>query len=378
MEMPMTKKRLALTLTAALWLALAGPSAAQEFQPSGDADLDSRLRSLIQGSFLHLDCPVPAIQPLLCNLKRSSSPNRKHITEAFIGGAENVIGEQPVSSPIWGKGTKIKAGTVIFAREEGAPQSAPEKRVEVSPAQIDFFASGFIYQNNITHRAVHATNVKYQDSRDAVVSYSDVYSEEEGRKAAKALISQLLGELSVPDGFRIAESDSIQTEGERLYIYRAQPEFLTSYPVFSTNGEGQTVQSSIQAVAVPVLDSFVQLTLDGDKLLCSLEYFWDAGMSMQGSKQEAMHAGEAVLESREWLMKRYDNSPPLLTVWKIRLGFIQDRSERGTLIPAWLFDAGSEQRVREEIKGGAGATESFMRVRNPFAVNALTGECIDL
>lgn len=369
--------RLAAALAGLVVLA-SWPASSQEFQPSGDPDLDARLRSLIQGSFLNVACKVPSIQPSVCVLKRSSSPNRKFIIDTFAGGEANIIGQQTVNSPIWGSGTRMKAGTVVYANDGEGPHAPGQQKVELSPAQIDFFSSGFTYQNNIPHKPVYATQVKYNEARPAEVSYFKVYAEAEGRKAAKALLSSMLGELTLPAGFQLSESDSILTEGERLYVYRAQPEFITTFPVFTTDASGKTVQSGAQPVAVPLMDAYVQVALDGDMLLCALEYYWDSNLTAEGTLQESIHAGEAVLKSREWLMQLYQNSPPLMSVAAIRLGFIQNRKDRSRLIPVWLFDAGAERRVREELAGGAGATESIMRLRDPFAVHAITGECIDL
>lgn len=375
---PMVHRYLSAAVVLLLCLSSIQPIAAQDFQSTGDPDLDARLRSLIEGSFLSVVCQVPAIQPSVCVLKRNASPNRKLIVDTFLGGDANVIGEQAVNSPLWGRGTRLKAGTIVYAKDGQGPQASSAGKVELSPAQVDLFPTGFIYQNNIPHQAVYGTTVKYNDSRPAEVSYHNVYNEEDGRKAAKELISRMLGELKLPSGCQLAESDVIQLQGERLYVYRAQPEFVTSYPIYATDAKGKTSQVGTLPVAVPILDAYVQVALDGNKMLCSFEYFWDSSISHDGQLAESLHAGEAVLKAREWLMHEYNNAPPLLSVQAIRLGFVQNRQDRSRLIPAWLFDAGSEQRVREEYKGGAGANESIMLVRRPFAVNAISGECIDL
>jgi hypothetical protein len=83
----------------------------------------------------------------------------------------------------------------------------------------------------------------------------------------------------------------------------------------------------------------------------------------------------------EQLFEYFDGEPPMLTVYNISLGYIQDRQDRRTLIPVWLFDAWYSQMVTAQDAGTGEITplaDSFARnhvsVPIPFAINALTGE----
>jgi hypothetical protein len=181
----------------------------------------------------------------------------------------------------------------------------------------------------------------------------------------------MVGELKVPKGFRIKKTQMIQNFGERLYAYHAEPEFVTTYEVKDKNGK----VTGEKPIAVPVLDSYVHVLLDGDKLLAGMEYFWDSQLSLDGTPKPCMQFAEATAAAQKWLINRYNGTPPLYNVSNVKLGYVQDRSNRNLLVPAWIFDAW----YNTPLPASSGTTENpVKRTQDPFAVNALTGKAFRL
>jgi hypothetical protein len=397
-------------LVAALMLPAASGA---EDQRMDVENIDALMEELVLSKMLSLECEVPNFQPLLVNLKRVWTPNVTELRSMFLGDEPAaILGEQSMESPLWGKGTRIKSGTVIYVPERGgATPTSPGSgtmAVEVVPTFLDVYSTGFVYANNIPHKAVYATDVEITDQSgasvasadinpdeefNAAVSYRNVYEVDEGKQAAIMLINEMLGELTVGSDFRMSENALIQTFGERLFVYRAWPEYLTEYNVYENTGVilGPDADSadfdvdpkmlSTHPVAVPVHDVYVHLLLDGDKLLSGMEYFWNNELQASGTPQECIHAGTALANAPEQLFEYFDGEPPMLTVYNISLGYIQDRQDRRTLIPVWLFDAWYSQMVTAQDAGTGEITplaDSFARnhvsVPIPFAINALTGE----
>jgi len=394
------------------------PAAGGAEDPRLDIEnIDAVLKELILSKMLTLECEVPNIQPRLTKLKRSWSPNSTELKGMFFGDDPAVImGEQSIESPLWGKGTRTKSGTVIYIadRDNTAPTSigGGTKPVEVVPTFLDVYSTGFIYASNISHRSVYATDVEITDQHGTVippseidtdeafpdtyhtsVSYQYVYEVEEGKQAAVKLIGEMFDELTVGSDFRIGGQTLIQDFGERLFVYRAWPEYVTEYNIYGNTGvilapdvdpaevDTESPVLGTQSVAVPVHDVYVHMLLDGDKLLAGLEYFWDDGLEAVGTPRECIHAGTALAGAPPQLLEHYGNEPPLLTVYGISLGFIQDRGDRRTLVPVWLFDAWYSQIVSAQEAGpgepsplASAYARDHVSVPVPFAIDALTGE----
>ncbi|MCC7477248.1 hypothetical protein IT575_02220 [bacterium] len=380
-------------LLAATALTLWGAQALAQIQTTGDPDLDKRLKSTLDSLLLEVRCDVPQIQPKVANLRRTASPNPDQIVKAFLGDKDSLLGKDQVVSPIWGKGTRFKSGSVIRLRVEKEIKQTDKgvstqevshtnleslDKLEVVPAFLDAYRQGFLYTNNIPHKAVYATDVKVVSELKANVSYRNVYDEKAGSDAVKQMLRDTMGDPKASEGFRIATEDMIQKYGERLYSWRIHPEYLTSYSVFEWVGEGknrQYKQTGTKQVAIKVNDVYVHVLLDGDKLLCGMEYFWDNGLKVEGQAKPALNAAEAVIKSREWMVKHFNKNPPQVVVKRITLGFVQDRKDPTLLVPAWIFGASYSA---EDETGETGMGSKVVSVPVPFAVNALTGEVFDL
>jgi len=356
---------------------LAMSPAAGQLRESQDQDLNSRLKQMVESSFLTVHCAVPQIQPAVAPLKRSTAPDAEKLISGFLGPKEALMGTEDIVSPLWGPGHRYKSGMVIYLafNEQLGIRSitGPAQKVESVPVFLDIYSSGFVYANNIPHTAVYATDVKVETETKADVTRHNVYSEHDGQAAAEALVAEKLGKLTVPAGFQTNVKSLIQHFGERLFAYRVNPEYLTSYQAKGANGEAVS-----NPVAVPVYDSYVHILLDGDKLLAGMEYFWDGGLTVVGGPKPCISAADAILKAREGLLKRFNSQPPLLSVTDIKLGFVQDRRDRTKLVPAWLFDAWYTEWVEEQKPGTKLTGRKGVQVPLPFGVNALSGEFFEL
>lgn len=352
------------------------PAVGAQSRQKQEDDLNSRLQSLISsGLFLTISCDVPVIQPLAPYLKRKTAPNEDKLVASFFGSRQGVTGEEQIKNALWGKGRRLKTtvgAPTINAGPEANPkeQKTPKAKDENVPVFLDIFPWGFIYANNVPHKPVMVADVKMENGAPKNVGSHNVYSEKEGQKAAEAVVAQMLGKLSVPKGFQSSVKSSIRSSGERLYAYRVNPEYITSYEYV-----GADKKKSKQSVAIPVYDDYVLVVLDADKQLAGIEYFWDGALTQLGTPQQVIGAVEAVDAARAGLPKLYGGQPPPLTISQIRLGFVQDRKDPARLVPAWLFDAWYTQFGEEQPKANPNFSgRQATQVAKPFAVNALTGD----
>lgn len=378
--------------------ALPGAALSQQGSaPGGEVDFDVEqvVEQGVYSWFLTIDAPIPSMQPKLANIKRSWRPSTDELIGMFLGSRETIMEDEAIESPTWGSGRRYKSGTVLYLLDKNmaTPQDIRglAKEVEVVPSFLDIYSTGFAYVNNISHTAVYATDVKVTGETSADVSYYYVYEVEEGRQAAEQLIAQQFGELAVPEGFQPAVQAIIQDFGERLFVYFARLEFITEYDVYELEltaedpNNPRRIKIGTQPVSVPIYDVKVQMMLDGEKLLAGMEYFWDDTLRPVGEPQECIHAGTAVVTARDELYEYFNKEPPLLTVKGLSLGYIQDRNDRSTLIPVWLFDAWYTQTVTmdaENLTDAPPLTSPYARnvvsIPLTFAINALTRELIIL
>jgi hypothetical protein len=315
----------------------------------------------------------PAIRPKLANLRRSYTPSADNLITKFLGGRQTLIGSgDPIVSPLWGKGTRYKSGSLIqIGPKQNLRDVRQLQKLESVAAFVDVYQSGYLYSNTAPHKAVNMPAPKVE-AQVLKPQHRNLFTVKDGQASVEQQLPSWAGEVKVPKGFRKRVDHSIQTYGERLYAYRLTPEYVTSYPVYAK--DGKTVASE-KPIAVPVLDSYLHVLLDGDKVLAGMEYFWDNNLTVEGTPKPCIGAPQAINKAQAWLLKRYGTNPPLYVVNNMRLGFIQDRSNRNLLVPAWIFDAW----YHTPIPSSVGTTENpVKRTNDPFAINALNGNAIDL
>lgn len=372
----MAKQTKTTLMLALALLALAGYGGAAQAAPKAKgkaprttADLP---KALAQASFLDVRCTLPWMSADVAPLRRSWTPDKTDLLQRFFGGQQGVSSDQSVRSPIYGHGTRYKSGKVVYLTPAGMNTQAAAQKAEYVAAFLDLYSSGFSYQNNISHTPVHATDVQVTGVHSADVSRHDVYTVSDGQAAAEKMIGEMFGKLSVPSGFQTSVDTVIQDFGEQLFVYRVTPEFITQIQLTAPNGQKQTIQSGL-----PLFETFVNIQLDGEKLLAGMEYYWDNNLTVSGPLKPSIDSFEAVAMARTGLLKEYNNSPPLLTVTAVKLGYIVDRKQPSQLIPAWVFDASYTKTVTQPGKSGFNTTD-LQVIPLPFAIHALSGDLIPL
>jgi hypothetical protein len=355
-------------------------AAAAEQKP--DKSFQDLFEQAVRDNFFTVTCTVPQFQPLVPVLKRgSSAPPVDELIGKFFGSREALLGDEPVVSPLWGNGRRYKSGMVVhLVRNEQFGQRSivgPTQETEVAPVFLDAYDSGFVYCNNVPHTAVYATDIRNAEEikktpgTAADITYHTIYDEAEGQRAVEAMIGELFGPLKAPAGFQSSVQTLVQPFGERLFAYRVTPEYITSYELYDGNGKVVGTQS----VGIPVYDTFVHVLLDGDKMLCGIEYFWDSELSAVGQPQKCISAPEAIVRAQVALLEHYKQRPPLLTIRSIKPGFVHNRKDRVHFVPAWLFDACYAELGEAKQKPNTALTEQEqVQVPLSFAINALTGE----
>jgi hypothetical protein len=352
-----------------------------------DPDLELRVKSLLAGSFITLECPVPAVQPKVPALARSWQPSEETLLDVFFGGRDRVTKTKEITSPLWGKGRRYwistKQTTEVFAGPEaeqgGGKQGTAE--TEVVLLSLDIYRHGFVYVNNAPHPPAIIVDKVEVPGQPLQFNRKRAFSDKDGQLAAEQLVAQLVSQLKVPSGFQSNVQMAVQDYGQQLFQYRIRPEYITDYAVYSGGDPKSRKEIGRQPVAVPVYDAYVNLLLDGDKQLAGMEYFWDGGLQVSGQAQESVYLGEAVAKAREYLFTYFKEEPPLITISNITFGFVQDEKGSGKLVPAWLFDAWymrslstmEEYQTAPEYYG-----HNSVKIPLTFAVEALAGKAFIL
>lgn len=354
---------------------LMSQSASAEIFDKSNPGMDKTQEALFKSSFLTVDVPVPYIKPRLADIKRSRSFTADMLINNFFGGQANVMGKEPIVHPVWGNGTRYKSGMVLRLVESGSQSLSEYQDTEVVPAFLDVYTRGFVYENNIPHAPVARTEMVITSETTSDVKNTEAYSAREGRNLVESLISGMFGSLEVPAGFQSTVYSGIQEDGERLFMYRANPEYIAPVEVPDVNGGNTTMDTGI-----PLLDVYTHVLMDGERNLVGMEYFWDNTIAAQGGVKDCYSANQALVLAREALYKNYQSHPPLLTITNIKLGYFQSRSNSTMLVPGWLFDAWySEKSTQLNTRGSSSYNQSqYINVPMPFAINAITGELVEL
>lgn len=336
---------------------------------TSQSDLNDRMRDLVTAGFIEVHCTMPVMVPTVAPIKRSAvAPAKSELVDRFFGGEQGITSSEQTRSPIFGKGTRYKSGKVLYLTDVAGPSQAPKVSHEYVAAFLDLYSTGYVYQNNMPHAPVATADVKITGTKKDVTRFN-VYTEAAGRTAVEQLLTGMKGALKVPAGFQSSVQTAIQDYGEKLFVYRVNPEYVTTVEFLKHDGTKQQVKTGI-----PLHDVFISVQLDGDKLLAGMEYFWDTSLTVSGTPKQGMSAQEAFQLGKAGLLKHFNNEPPLMAVSNVKLGYIIDRKNSANLVPCWVFDATySQGEARPD------PTTGFMRtgmipMPAPFAVNCLTGD----
>lgn len=376
-------KQLAHRIMLAICLLAVLPTIAPAADDWQAEDVQQRVKALVQGSFMTLNCQVPTVQPLVPEFRRSWQPDTDKLIETFFGDRGYVTDSQRVTSPLWGDGMRYWVSATqsseIYAGTDAADESrkAGTKTTEVVLMSLDIYSQGFVYVNNAPHPPALIVEKVEREGEPLEFTRERKFSNSEGQQLAEGLVAELMGELTVPQGFQSGVQMAVQDYGKKLFQYRVRPEYVTEYIVYDDTSLAERKEAGRQPVSVPVYDIYVNLLIDGDGQLAGMEYFWDSGLQIQGEAKEAIYVGEAIMSARDFMYQYFDEQPPLMTVDAVSFGYVQRRNNTRKLIPAWLFDA-SYMRTLSTIEEYESAPEmhghNSVKIPLTFAVDVRTGE----
>jgi hypothetical protein len=377
-------KKLLLLAGMIMMLALAAlPAQAEINAPKNDPDLSKRLTALLAGSFLTLECPVPAMQPLAPNLTRDWRPSEEELIKQFFGSRDYVTKTKDITSPLWGKGKRYWVAVMqksdVFAgtnsTEGGGKQGT--KETESVLMSLDIYQHGFVYVNNAPHPPAIKVEKVEKAGQPLQFNRKRAFTDADGQKLAEQLVAQYVAPLKVPKGFQSNVQTTVQDYGQQLYQYRVRSEYVTSYKVYGSGDDQSRKVLGSQPVSVPVYDAYVNLLMDGDKNLAGMEYFWDGGMQVSGEAQESIYLGTALTNAREYLFDYFKSEPPLISISNVTFGYVQEAKGSGKLVPAWLFDAWY-MRGLSSMDNYQTVPEFYghnsVKIPLTFGVNAMTGK----
>ncbi len=364
-------------------LMLSLPAFAGVQTSKNDPDLELRVKALLAGSFITLECPVPAVQPNVSELSRSWRPSEEQLIKAFFGSRERITKTKSITSPLWGKGMRYwisaKQTAEIYAGTDKPAEGGKQgtKETEIVLVSLDVYEHGFVYVNNAPHlSAIQVTKIE-KAGQPLQFDRKRAYSDSEGQAFAEQTVGELIEKLQVPAGFQTNVQMAVQDYGQQLFQYRVRPEFITDYAVYDDSDPEHRKEIGRQPVAVPVYDAYVNILLDGDKQLAGMEYFWDSALKADAQKQQSIYLGAAVTNAREYLFEYFKGEPPLITIDNITIGYVQEEKGSSKLVPAWLFDAWY-MRALSTMEEYQTAPEYYghnsVRIPLTFGVNALSGQ----
>jgi len=300
--------RLVIAGTAAAAAAVAAGAAAQHSDPTIDL--------LLQSMVISVEIPLPKWEdgpaewggkaPRLSFLKREARPALGDVYSKFFKNIKEMIGREPVAAPAYGQGTRYK-GPRMALTKGGA------ERVGVS-FYVDVYDWGFEYVNNL---AEEPTNLLAAGATPENPRYDYKFTREEGIATAKKFLQQLTPGIGEPGaGCTVHEECWFEHAKGRLFVYRVSKSYR----------------------GVPVVDDYIQVAIDGAKNLANISYFWTHGFAKYGETYTAIDAGRALQSAKLIALDDFGNQPPPLTLFGVRLGYVNYRKNPEVLLPAWLFD----------------------------------------
>ena len=287
---------------------------------------DTTIDLLLQSMVISVDIPLPMWDdgpeewggkaPRLTFLKRSGRPELGDVYRRFFSDVKKAVGSEPITTPAYGRGTRHKGPRLSITKPGGSREGVS--------FYLDEYPWGFEYVNNLVETP---TSVETAGSTPANRKYSYKFTEQEGIAAAKKYIDQLTpGTGPVSGDFAIREEAWFEHEKGRLFTYRLTKLYR----------------------GVPLVDDYIQVAIDGDKNLANVSYFWSKEIEEKGSTYTAIDAGLALQEAKRIVLDEFENQPPPLTLFGVKLAYINYRKNPQMLLPVWLFDCRWSETRRYE------------------------------
>ncbi len=288
-------------------------------------------QSILEASAISVEFPLPLERPTLTWLLRHKMKfNEEDLVKRFLKGE---ITKQRIVSSVYGDGTgylskkkgDVEAHLKIFKYgfeyqvaakniNKGVAKFIPVSgEAESGATMFDQGYTGFEYVGNVRGK------------------WLSVYTTEEGKSVAQKYLNDLVGTIgNQGNDFTVKNEAVMEKIEDGLFLLNVNKYFR----------------------GVQLLDDYIQISLDADKKVVGVSYFWDdslvPGPPPPGDKL-IVDAGYAVNQAKKWVIQQSDGYPPHLTLMKMRLGYITMRGDYVTVIPVWLLACSWQHKVGADM-----------------------------
>jgi len=327
---------------------------AQKGQAQSPQSKDELLETLLRSMVISVETPIPTEKPpKLKFLSRRSLPDFTVYRKKFLTSERIPLGVEKIISPNYGAGTRYVGPRIKVVGKE-------------APTAISFYFDeyqfGYEFVNNMsTSPAVYEELTEEVDPatglKKSVVKYK--FTREKGIAKAKEFIEKLTpGVGTLPPEFQLVETAEFGKEGIKPFIYRLTKTYR----------------------GVPLLDDYIQVTLDGDMNLVNLSYFWSQDIEPVTDEFQAIDAGFALMQAKRIVLEDWNNNPPPLTLFGIQLAFVNHRTNAKAIVPVWVMNLKWNEVIQVEEPSASQDTKSSKKFNTQviqrdlvLAVDALKG-----
>ena len=261
---------------------------------------------------ISVETPIPTEKPpKLKFLSRRNLPDFTPYRKKFLTSERIPLGVEKIISPNYGVGTRHVGPRIKVVGKE-------------APTAISFYFDeykfGYEFVNNMsTSPAVYEELTEEVDPatglKKSITKYK--FTREKGIAKAKQYIEELTpGVGTLPPEFQLVETAEFDKGGIKPFIYRLTKTYR----------------------GVPLLDDYIQVSLDGDMNLVNLSYFWSQDIEPVTQEFQAIDAGFALMQAKRIVLEEWNNNPPPLTLFGIQLAFVNHRSNTKAIVPVWLMN----------------------------------------
>ena len=300
-------------------------------------------QSILEASAISVDIPLPVERPTLTWLIRQKMKfTEEELVKRYMRGKTTV---REIKSPVYGmgKGYIDSKGSHLKVFDYGF-------EYQISAGSINAGVAKFIPDPDSikteTGGTVTATGLEgFEYATDVKGKWEYVFPPDEGKLIALKLLKEHIGEI--PDqgkDFSYDANSIMEPDEDGLFHLTIIKEFR----------------------GVQLLDDYIQVSLDADKKLVGVSYFWDDKLKPgPGARdKDIVDAGYAVNQAKKWVIQQAGGRPPHLTLMGIRLGFINMRGDYVTVIPCWIMACSWQHTVGADLDA---VTMPGMGKRSPTA-----------
>ncbi len=285
-------------------------------------------QSILEASAISVDIPLPTERPTLTWLLRHKMRFAEDdLIKKFMKGKTSV---KEINSPIYGKGKGYidSAGAHLKVFQYGFEYQLAASNISAGvakfipdPDSIETDTGGTLMDRGLEG---------FEYAKDVKGRWEYVFPPDEGKLIALKHLKDYIGEIPDQGKDFSVEMKAIMdgTEDGLFHL-----DVIKKYR------------------GVQLLDDYIQISLDADKKLAGVSYFWDDRLVPgPGAKDvQIVDSGFAVNQAKKWVIQQAGGRAPHLTLMSIRLGFMNMRGDYVTLIPCWILACSWQHTVGADL-----------------------------